>query len=346
MNKTRPPPRRTVGRLHISEEKDVGRRAQTQQLTVLEERSISIEVLNQYKSYLTKFENFCRAEGLQWPLVANCDEVLADYLDIMFLDSRSANEGEKTVAAMEFSFPGLRGRLTRSRRALKGWRKEQPPKSRLPMPAIVMAGMAMDMLARGKRLHALRMVVDYDTYLRPGESAGLRGKDVVTPVHKAGRMYHKYMLIVRDQEEGVPDKVGIFDNSISLDTPSRSYLGPLLEKHINSMKNKCDPLYPFTNQEFRKEFAMSCKKIGLEGLHPYLMRHGGASEDLGMGIRDHAAVKSRGRWFTDQSVRRYAKIGKIQRMISRLSPPALEYCQWSLANLERAFKGLVPAKAA
>ena len=30
------------------------------------------------------------------------------------------------------------------------------------------------------------------------------------------------------------------------------------------------------------------------------MRHGGASEDLGMGIRDHAAVKSRGRWFTDQ----------------------------------------------
>lgn len=53
--------------------------------------------------------------------------------------------------------------------------------------------MAMDMLARGKRLHALRMVVDYDTYLRPGESAGLRGKDVVTPVHKAGRMYHKYM---------------------------------------------------------------------------------------------------------------------------------------------------------
>jgi hypothetical protein len=154
------------------------------------------------------------------------------------------------------------------------------------------------------------------------------------------------MLIVRDQEEGVPDKVGIFDNSISLDTPSRSYLGPLLEKHINSMKNKCDPLYPFTNQEFRKEFAMSCKKIGLEGLHPYQMRHGGASEDLGMGIRDHAAVKSRGRWFTDQSVRRYAKIGKIQQMISRLSPPALEYCQWSLANLERAFKGLVPAKAA
>lgn len=91
---------------------------------------------------------------------------------------------------------------------------------------------------------------------------------------------------------------------------------------------------------------MSCKKIGLEGLHPYQMRHGGASEDLGMGIRDHAAVKSRGRWFTDQSVRRYAKIGKIQQMISRLSPPALEYCQWSLANLERAFKGLVPAKAA
>lgn len=125
----RPPPRRSVGRVPVAQEEGVGRRAQSQRLTVLEERSISVEVLGQYQQYLMKFESFCKAAGLEWPPTSNCDHVLADFLDLMFLDNKSANEGEKTVAAVGFHFVQWKGQFVRSRRALKGWRKEMPPKS-------------------------------------------------------------------------------------------------------------------------------------------------------------------------------------------------------------------------
>jgi integrase len=334
-----------VGRIPLEKEENVGRRAQIHQLTVLEERSVSVEVLGQYRQYLKGFENFCRGAGLEWPPKSNCDPALADYLDIMFLDNKSANAGEKTVASVEFHFVQWKGFFTRSRRALRGWRKEMPAKSRLPMPSLVMAGMAMSMLAKGKYFFALRMVLDFDAYLRPGESSSLRGKDVIEPVRGAGKIYSKYMVVVRDQEQGVPDKVGVFDNSIALDSASRSFLGPLLVSRVKSMSSPEDLLHPFSNQDFRKEFNLACQGLGLPGLHPYQMRHGGATEDLNMGARDYAMVKSRGRWFTDQSVRRYAKLGKVQQMLNQLSPGNLEYCRWSLANLERVFKGMAPARA-
>eukprot|EP00438_Fugacium_kawagutii_P033140 Skav227543 [mRNA] locus=scaffold2241:169914:174596:- [translate_table: standard] len=140
-------------------------------------------------------------------------------------------------------------------------------------------------------------------------------------------------------------RCGIFDNSIVLDSPSRSFVGPLLVDRVREMNSKDDLLYPFSGKEFRKEFNQAALMIGLPGLHPYQMRHGGATEDLNMGIRDHAMVKARGRWFTDQSVRRYAKLGKVQQLLSQLSPSALEYCRWSQANLERVFKGVTPPRA-
>ena len=91
-------------------------------------------------------------------------------------------------------------------------------------------------------------------------------------------------------------------------------------------------------------FVQSGEALGLVNLHPYQTRHGGAAEDLNGGERDHAAVKQRGRWMTDQSVRRYTKTGKIQQMISMLSGNHLEYCRWSLQNMEKVMLGLVSPK--
>ena len=58
----------------------------------------------------------------------------------------------------------------------------------------------------------------------------------------------------------------------------------------------------------------------------------------------HLAVKVRGRWHTDQSVRRYGKVGKIQKMMTDLSPERMAFCQWSLRNIERVLKGTLPPR--
>ena len=83
----------------------LGCRARKNQLTVLEQRSVSCEVQIQYKSHLERFKSFCVGEGIIWPPVDNCDEVLADFM------GHSAAQGEKVLAAVEFWLTGTKGRL-------------------------------------------------------------------------------------------------------------------------------------------------------------------------------------------------------------------------------------------
>ena len=81
-------------------------------------------------------------------------------------------------------------------------------------------------------------------------------------------------------------------------------------KKAKEVNSKDDLIFSFNMEEYRKEFIAVGKLLGVDQLHPYQLRHGGASQDLCSGFRDHQGVKSRGRWVTDQSVRRYAKIGR------------------------------------
>ena len=95
IKKVLPMKMRVVSTLTKVETEGAGSRAQRNKMTILEQKSISTEVRHQYQNFLLKFENFCRDSGLKWPLVKIVDAILADYLDVVFLDNRSAAEGEK-----------------------------------------------------------------------------------------------------------------------------------------------------------------------------------------------------------------------------------------------------------
>ena len=247
-------------------------------------------------------------------------------------------------AATEFFNLHLKGTLFHCKRALRGWRKEKPAQSRLPLPRMIAAGMAMILCAWGKRLMSLKLMVDHDTYLRPGESIDLIGRDIVPPVRNGGKQYRWFAIVVRDSQDHKPDKTGVFDNSVPLNSVGREYLVQLLWERVLVLNGKDEKVYPFDAAEFRKNFQEAGQLLGFKNLHPYQSRHGGASEDLNSGERDHLAVKFRGRWHTDQSVRRYGKVGKIQKMMTDLSPERMAFCQWSLRNIERVLKGTLPPR--
>ena len=84
------------------------------------------------------------------------------------------------------------------------------------------------------------------------------------------------------------------------------------------------------------------KQLGLDGLHLYRLRHGGATEDLCAKHRDFHGVKQRGRWLTDQSVRRYAKTGRVQLLLNKLDHSSMRYCMWAEKNTRKVFMGVVP----
>ena len=272
------------------------------------------------------------------------DDHLAEFMDSMFLEGRGVNEGEKVLAAVEFHHCVLKGRMARSRKALRGWRKEVPPQSRIPIPMIIAYGLAMVLLSRKKFNMALKAILDFDTYMRPGESLDLRKRNIVAPVKKAGPQYKWFSIVVRDFDNKKPDKVGVFDNSIPLDSKKRMWIGPILHQLANKCPNKDDQIFDFNMDEFRKEFTAAGSLLGINNLHPYQLRHGGAAEDLNSRSRDHQGVKFRGRWNTDVSVRRYTKVGKVQQLMNLLSPKSMAYCHWSVRNLEKVFQGLTPPK--
>ena len=328
------------------EDKMIGKLAQSRKVTLLESKSISKESRVQYGLYLQRFKVFCQESGVRWPMPdMDADPLMADFMDVMFQDGRSAHEGEKTLAALEFEFVQLKGRMVRSRRALRGWRRVMPATSRLPLPRIMMHGLAMQLLAQGKRDMALMTLVMFNLYLRPGEAADLCKRHVVAPVKMAGNQYAWVTVIIRDQEHKKPDKIGVYDNSLPFDKSQDLWLGNQLLQHAQSVKSKDGKLFNFKMEEYRRAFVKAGVDLGVPGLHPYQMRHGGATEDLTSGRRDFNMVKIRGRWRTDQSVRRYSKVGRVQQLLNQLSVSSQRFCLWSEKNMEKVMLGMTPARS-
>ncbi|CAE7708857.1 AMY1.1 [Symbiodinium sp. CCMP2592] len=292
--------RNVVADMHLEVEPP-GKRARKGGITALEIKSISEEQQGQYDFYRQRFKDFCKENKVPWPIKAKADETLADYFDVLFLEGKGVNYGEKTLAAVEFYSLGLKGKMVRSRRALRGWRKLVPPRSRLPLPKMVTYGIAMRLLFKGEREAALLVLMSFDTYVRPGEAMDLLKKSLVLLVAGAGSHYRHYTLVIREEEERRPDKTGVYSSSIRLDNPStEKWLGAALKNDVKNKKMQ-EPMFNINPARYREVFKSAGEWLGLQDLCTYQLRHGGASEDLAGKVRDYQGVKDRGRWMTDSS---------------------------------------------
>lgn len=341
-----PKPKRSIHSIPIVEMEHIGKRARLSLLTALEKRSVSSEVQAQYESYSNKFKDFCQVNDVVLPLPAEeADALMADYLDLLFLEGGTAAQGEKSVAALEFHLHQYKNKLPRSKRSLRGWRKMVPPQSRLPLPRLAMYGLAMQLMSMNKRTMAMMVVTSFDLYLRPGEAIDLKGRNIVPPIKNAGRQYQWVTVVVRDIEGQQPDKTGVYDNSLAINNKETLWLGKELVRMSKGLSSPNDALFPVTMEDYRKNFIKAGQQLGLGETHPYQLRHGGATEDLTSGRRDHNAVKSRGRWKTDGSVRRYAKSGKVQQLLGKMSRIQLNYCHWAEKNMAKVVLGLVQPRS-
>ena len=317
-----------------------GKLARNNKLTKLEQKSITTDSLCQYYQYFCK-EN----DGSGNMDSSEVDKWLADFMDVMFLEGRGAHEGEKTLAAVEFDNIDHKGKLSRSRRALRGWRKVMPATSRLPLPRLLAMGMAMKLYAMGLPSMALMALVAFHMYLRPGEAIDLCKRHVIAPIIMAGNQFAWINVVIRDIEGLRPDKVGVFDNSLPFDKPNMQWVGEFLLARASKLPTKDSRIFDFSMEDFRKKFQQVGAELGVLNLHPYQLRHGGATEDLTSGARDFNMVKMRGRWRADQSVRRYAKVGRVQQHLAKLPSSSKSFCRWSELNLQKVFRGVTPARA-
>ena len=244
----------------------------------------------QYDTHLQAFRVWCRGHYGRSLEADGPTQVmrLLDYLDGMMANRFPVGDAEKVVAAFRFANPGLappRLRLgLRLTRALGGYRKAMPPRSRMGITEEVMAGLANYFANEGHLDAAVETVTRYYCYLRPGESRKLQVSHLGCPVggRNPGLNYHT--LTVAPQEELDPAKTQVFDDTIVLDNPC--WLGPLLAARSRGRPPHA-LLFTTNPVVLGRIWKQGIARLKLPRTVQYQLRHGGqpTTRWLGSGRR-------------------------------------------------------------
>ena len=101
-------------------------------------------------------------------------------------------------------------------------------------------------------------------------------------------------------------KTGEYDKSLLLDREPFIFLGECLRRQV-ALRAAHEDLFQLGQPGFTALFRRAGRELGLVDVHPYQLRHTGASVEFASQTRTLAEVKRRGRWKSDSSVRRYEK---------------------------------------
>ena len=266
------------------------------------------------------------------------------YMDFLLEAGHPAHKATTALAAIrdaeafasDWTFP-------RAKKALRGYNKQRPPKSRAPLAAELMAFIASGMVMAGQREMAIMVATLFFTYCRPGELRTLRVKQLLKPVRRTGALSHWTLTLAPEEESGLAvqtlTKTGVMDDAVVLDNPP--WLGPMLGRLALGRRRE-DLLFTVDARRMVRLFKELGAAAGLPPICLYQLRHGGASEELLTGARSAESIKSRGRWRTETSLRRYAKPAQVQKLVGQLHPHLVEKVRLARLHLQGILDGTVP----
>ncbi|CAK0896451.1 unnamed protein product, partial [Prorocentrum cordatum] len=288
-----------------------------QQLGIAEQASVQQRTFASYTRSLAAFMIFCGPTCFIMP---------------------APSSGEKLIAALMMFLPDCHVRgwrpLPRASRALRGWRRLAPTKTRQPLPWAVCCAMAMQVMAEATPgglpcgpEAALAWIMMVDTYLRPGEALRLMSAQILGPcgilAEVVVHVNSGYMLRA--------SKTGEMDETATI---SRRWIGTCLMALATRLQGQ--PLWPLKLSQMKDLFDRAAVKVGLAPLAPvlYMARRSGASVDRQGGRLALDEVGNRGRWRTLSSVRRCQKRGlRRQEVWNNLSERQRRYCESAVAAL-------------
>ncbi|CAK0905964.1 unnamed protein product, partial [Prorocentrum cordatum] len=289
----------------------------------LEQESVSAATRRDYQRRAHDFYLWAEHSRLVTVTEEQLDETLVIYFHEQFLEGGESTDAWKLFASLAFEgrHLGLKcSSLPRATRAARGWRKLAPPRSRLPLPWAACCLVIRQLIQAGQRVLAELTAVAFALYLRPSEALSLTTNSLVPPSVLHGGPRGTWSATLHPREAGVSSKTGVYDDSLLVDSPAFPWLPGLFQKLLRE-RPKNSPLFPVTHSEWNAKFAAAARDSGLQPLLPltlHQLRHGGASHELLVRVHTQDEVKKRGRWATDQAVRRYAKGGRIQEQLNML----------------------------
>ena len=132
-----------------------------------------------------------------------------------------------------------------------------------------------------------------------------------------------------------------YDESLLPDWPVFLKLRPLIVEKARLPAGA--PLFGMQYAEYLANFHRCAEISGVSQLqvHPYAVRHGGASHDALTSFREMANIKARGRWRADSSVRRHEKHARVLKELERMSEKSREFAMTVEARLADVITGRI-----
>jgi len=274
------------------------------------------------KVYLHEFKalmRFCESYQLRTVTDDEVDVAVTSYLNRLYQEGHQTWKAERTIAALLHFDPGFsrlgRRCLPRTFRALRGYRRRVPARSRTPHPLKTWMAIAVDLSCRGHLGMAVFALLMVQAYLRPGECLRLTPQSFVRP---GGGQRH-WCLLLHPLADGIPSKTGHFDETVPLDAEWALWMEPFWGVlSASTGHGESHSAWTFSYPEFLKEFNQSTRRVGVH-MVPYQARHSGPSHDRMTRSRTQLEMQKKGRWQSFKSVMRYEKSGLISAAYANYS---------------------------
>ena len=290
-------------------------------MTYLEQVTVMPKTARRYRKEIKAFMDW--ATHIPAGLLAadaELDGALVAYMDELFLQGQQPDRGETLMARILWKMPEFgrygRRKLARSWRAIKGWRKKCPARSRRPHSMPLWACLAWEMARQGAWIMAVYLVFTLSTYMRPSEPLLIQRRDLVPPTPGVAQEWHVTLF---PEERPARSKTYAVNDSICLTSSICPYLPELMAVLMESRKDN-ELLFPFTYADDLIMFERCRRHLGLPKMVPYQSRHSGPAVDIAKGYRDRPGVKERGRWRDDRSVQRYEQRARLGQSFQQMAP--------------------------
>lgn len=197
-------------------------------LSLLEAVTVKHAIRAEYLRKVSAFIEWARSTGLDWDSMPSLDEILCEFFDVKLFQGGAPDEGAKLLAGLAYYdaelYRNLASKMPGAHRALKGWTKTGPAKQRLPFPFVLLLPVVADLIHHNHIDMSLRLMIQHNASLRPGEAEGLSVMQLAPPVRGATYPHNQWALNIAPFELQRPAQTGMMDESVTLDHsgPSRS----------------------------------------------------------------------------------------------------------------------------
>jgi len=236
--------------------------------SLLEQLSVGADTLKYYKQEVGIFLQWSQRQGLSTSTTADVDNAMAMWMSEMFLRGICSWRAERCMAGLLCLRPvlntqGMRS-LPRCYRALRGFRRLSPGRSRCPAPWAVWCGMAVWMAERGHVLMGMATLLGVTCFLRPSEMMGIRRVGLQRP---SSSICAHWCLLLFPEEFEERSKTRSADDSIPIDTSEVQWMKGVLEQLSRGQTE--ETIWPFSYAEYVDVFRRAAEDLRVSPLVPY-----------------------------------------------------------------------------